>query len=213
MSVLDALIKVANVATKARAGKLFDAAGKFAKLNKVAQLASDPFARNLVRTAFRTARQRRNAPDMNQFIQPGYAIRQNAPEGQRVGMAEKGLKMKHYKAEKGRKVPGKKFPDLTGDGKVTMADVLTGRGVGKIAKKLGKAKRVKTPSPFGKKKDARKGMKVLRKGGAMMMPGGGKMYMKGGGMDKDVMRVADMGMKLPADKRSQVAKMLMREKK
>tara|TARA_R100001086_G_scaffold248461_1_gene185490 strand:- start:186 stop:824 length:639 start_codon:yes stop_codon:yes gene_type:complete len=212
MNVLDALTKVADVATKARAGKLFDAAGKFAKLNKVAQLASDPFARNLVRTAFRTARQRRNAPDMNQFIQPGYAIRQNAPEGQRVGMAEKGTKMKHYKAQRGKKVPGEKFPDLTGDGKVTMADVLTGRGVGKMAKKLGKAKRVKTPSPFGKKKDARKGMKVLRKGG-MMMPGGGKMYMKGGGMDKDVMRVANMGMKLPADKRSQVAKMLMREKK
>ena len=194
MSVLDALTKVASLATKARAGELFDAAGKFAKLNKVAQLASDPFARNLVRTAFRTARQRRNAPDMNQFIQPGYAIRQNAPEGQRVGMAEKGKKMKHYKAQRGKKVPGKKFPDLTGDGKVTMADVLRGRGVGK------------------KKKDARKGMKVLRKGG-MMMPGGGKMYMKGGGMDKDMMRMAEMGMKLPADKRAQLAKMLMREKK
>ena len=26
-------------------------------------------------------------------------------------------------------MPGKKFPDLTGDGKVTQADVLKGRGV------------------------------------------------------------------------------------
>ena len=34
MSVLDALTKVAKLATKARAGELFDAAGKFAKLSK-----------------------------------------------------------------------------------------------------------------------------------------------------------------------------------
>jgi len=30
------------------------------------------------------------------------------------------------------KMPGKKFPDLTGDGKVTQADVLKGRGVNKM---------------------------------------------------------------------------------
>ena len=30
---------------------------------------------------------------------------------------------------------GKKFPDLTGDGKVTFADILKGRGVGKKKKK------------------------------------------------------------------------------
>lgn len=35
-----------------------------------------------------------------------------------------GGKMKKYKS-------GGKFPDLTGDGKVTMADILKGRGVGK----------------------------------------------------------------------------------
>ena len=29
-------------------------------------------------------------------------------------------------------MPGKKFPDLTGDGKVTQADVLKGRGVNKM---------------------------------------------------------------------------------
>ncbi len=34
---------------------------------------------------------------------------------------------------KGKK--GKKFPDLTGDGKVTFADILKGRGVGKKKKK------------------------------------------------------------------------------
>jgi len=30
------------------------------------------------------------------------------------------------------KMPSKKFPDLTGDGKVTQADVLKGRGVNKM---------------------------------------------------------------------------------
>ena len=39
--------------------------------------------------------------------------------------------MKHIK--KYKKV-GKKFPDLTGDGKVTMADILKGRGVKKAGK-------------------------------------------------------------------------------
>ena len=34
---------------------------------------------------------------------------------------------------KGKK--GKKFPDLTGDGKVTFADILKGRGVGKKKKR------------------------------------------------------------------------------
>jgi len=29
-------------------------------------------------------------------------------------------------------MPGKKFPDLTGDGKVTQADILKGRGVNKM---------------------------------------------------------------------------------
>jgi hypothetical protein len=44
---------------------------------------------------------------------------------------------------------GKAFPDLTGDGKVTRADVLKGRGV---FKKGGKAKVSKVMKEFGKGK-------------------------------------------------------------
>ena len=47
-------------------------------------------------------------------------------------MYKKGGKVKRYK------VGGSKFPDLTGDGKVTKADILKGRGV--IKKKGGMIK-------------------------------------------------------------------------
>ena len=50
-------------------------------------------------------------------------------------------------------MPGKKFPDLTGDGKVTQADVLKGRGV-----------------------------KMMRGGKVPGMMRGGKVKMQGGGM-------------------------------
>ena len=53
--------------------------------------------------------------------------------------------MKHIKKYK---KGGKKFPDLTGDGKVTMADILKGRGV----KKAGKGMKYQ----MGGKQDAKK---------------------------------------------------------
>jgi len=40
-------------------------------------------------------------------------------------------------------MPGKKFPDLTGDGKVTKADILKGRGVSGFKK--GKTVKVRNP--------------------------------------------------------------------
>ena len=63
--------------------------------------------------------------------------------------------MKKYK--KG----GKKFPDLNGDGKVTFADVLKGRGV----KKAGKGMKYKNG---GKVKGLLKGLEAMpsKKGGA-----------------------------------------------
>mgnify|MGYP005996745535 CR=1 FL=1 len=67
------------------------------------------------------------------------------------------MKLKKYK--KG----GKAFPDLTGDGKVTFADVLKGRLKGE--------------------KKAEYGMKVKKAMKGMKMPGGGKMMLfKKGGM-------------------------------
>lgn len=43
---------------------------------------------------------------------------------------------------------GKSFPDLTGDGKVTKADILKGRGV--IKKSGGKVKKAKSGAKMGK---------------------------------------------------------------
>ena len=62
--------------------------------------------------------------------------------------------MKHIKKYK---KGGKKFPALTGDGKVTMADILKGRGV----KKAGKGMKYKMPMAGKgmKHKAAGKGMK------------------------------------------------------
>ena len=48
-------------------------------------------------------------------------------KGGKVGYKKGGLVEDIQKLERGGK--GKSFPDLTGDGKVTFADVLKGRGV------------------------------------------------------------------------------------
>ena len=48
---------------------------------------------------------------------------------------------------------GGKFPDLTGDGKVTQADILKGRGVGK---------KKKTVAQGADKKDVRQEKKMVR---------------------------------------------------
>ena len=58
------------------------------------------------------------------------------------------------------KRPGKKFPDLTGDGKVTQADVLKGRGVNKMMR----------GGP----------VKMMRGGPVKMMRGGKVGYANGG---------------------------------
>jgi hypothetical protein len=57
-------------------------------------------------------------------------------------------------------MPGKKFPDLTGDGKVTQADVLKGRGVNKMMR----------GGP----------VKMMRGGPVKMMRGGKVGYANGG---------------------------------
>ena len=113
---------------------------------------------------------------------------------------------------------GMKFPDLTGDGKVTFADILKGRGV-------------------KREKKAMHGMKLMKKGGEMYMgggkmydemPDGGKMYedggeMKeymgggsmeyghGGEMPNVVIKLAEAGMRMPKDQRAKLAEMLMRD--
>ena len=79
-----------------------------------------------------------------------------------------------------------KFPDLTGDGKVTQADILKGRGVkkmkgGGIAKKKGMAKKkMMAKGGMAKKKMMAKGGMAKKK---MMAKGGmAKKKMRGGGM-------------------------------
>ena len=73
------------------------------------------------------------------------------------GKTKKGFKM-GGRMKKGYKKGGKtSFPDLTGDGKVTQADILKGRGVGKkkggAIKKFKKGKVVKDPTVVPPKGD------------------------------------------------------------
>jgi len=63
-----------------------------------------------------------------------------------------GGKMKYADGGKMKYKKGGKFPDLTGDGKVTMADILKGRGVG------GK----RTVAQGADKKDVRREKKMVR---------------------------------------------------
>ena len=91
-------------------------------------------------------------------------------------------------ARKGMKKGG--FPDLSGDGKTTMKDVLIGRGV---LKKEGGSKMQKKKEMnrggMAKKKRVKKGMggamkkRVMKRGGGMMKP-----KMMGGGMMKKRMK-------------------------
>ena len=59
-----------------------------------------------------------------------------------------------------------KFPDLTGDGKVTQADILKGRGVGEGMKKGGKVsgkwiqKAIKKPGALRKELGVKEGQKI-----------------------------------------------------
>ena len=85
----------------------------------------------------------------------------------------------------------KKFPDLTGDGKVTQKDILKGRGVlntgGKVKKKKGyamggpmKKKGYAMGGPMKKKGYAMGGGPMNKKGYAMGGPMKKKGYKKGG---------------------------------
>ena len=72
---------------------------------------------------------------------------------------------------------GKSFPDLTGDGKVTKADILKGRGVIKNGGKLKKAKggaalKKQAAVAIAMKKAGKSPKKAM--GGMKMMKGGGK---------------------------------------
>jgi hypothetical protein len=66
-------------------------------------------------------------------------------------------------------MPGKNFPDLTGDGKVTQADVLKGRGV-KGMMRGGKVNGMMRGGP----------VKMMRGGPVKMMRGGKVGYADGG---------------------------------
>ena len=93
------------------------------------------------------------------------------------------------------------FPDLSGDGKTTMKDILIGRGVikkgdKKMQKKtamkrggMAKKKRVKAMGGGAMKKRMKRGGRAMKRGGGMMKPkmmGGGimKKRMKRGGRAK-----------------------------
>ena len=84
----------------------------------------------------------------------------------------------------------KKLTDLTGDGKVTQADVLRGRGVfskgGMAAKGMAKGGSVKMAKGGMAAKGMAKGGAVMAKGGSVKMAGGGmtKGYKAGGMMAK-----------------------------
>jgi hypothetical protein len=68
-------------------------------------------------------------------------------------------------------MPGKKFPDLTGDGKVTQADILKGRGV-KGMMRGGPVKMMRG----GKVKGMMRGGKVGFANGGCVMAGRGGSY-------------------------------------
>ena len=96
-------------------------------------------------------------------------------------------------ARKGMKKGG--FPDLSGDGKTTMKDILIGRGVIKKegGSKMQKKKAMKRGGVMKKKvKKAGGGMmkKRMKRGGRAMKRGGGMMKpkMMGGGMMKKRMK-------------------------
>ena len=118
-----------------------------------------------------------------QNVQDMKMARQNAL-GQFAGglgsLATLGLMAKH-----GTKIPkmenGKKFPDLSGDGKTTMKDILMGRGV------IPKPKKAEHGMKYGHGGEYMQGGEMKYPGGGMMpekYPGGGMMHEKfpGGGM-------------------------------
>ena len=114
-------------------------------------------------------------------------------------------------ARKGMKKGG--FPDLSGDGKTTMKDILIGRGVikkgdkkmqKKTAMKRGgmtKKKRVKAMGGGAMKKRMKRGGRAMKRGGGMMKPemmGGGimkKRMKRGGSVSQMAQRASRMNAK------------------
>jgi hypothetical protein len=84
-------------------------------------------------------------------------------------------------ARKGMKKGG--FPDLSGDGKTTMKDILIGRGVIKKGDKKMEKKKPMKRGGMAKKKRVKRGGRAMKRGGGMMKP-----KMMGGGMMKKRMK-------------------------
>lgn len=81
---------------------------------------------------------------------PGKMIPKSKSNYESGKMAKSIAKPKAVVAKKKMKDGGKSFPDLTGDGKVTKADILKGRGVIKNGGKMKKAKSGASLSPSNK---------------------------------------------------------------
>jgi len=111
----------------------------------------------------------------------GHLDKAKKPTQKRV--PAKGSKSTTKRPMPGRDKGGKRFPDLSGDGKLTMKDILIGKGVIKKSKG-GRA------MPAHKKKKKLTKKRVMKRGGGMMKPkmmGGGnvmKKRMKRGGKVK-----------------------------
>ena len=102
----------------------------------------------------------------------GHLDKAKKPTQKRV--PAKGSKSTTKRPMPGRDKGGKRFPDLSGDGKLTMKDILIGKGVIKKSKG-GRA------MPAHKKKKKLTKKRVMKRGGGMMKPkmmGGGKVMKK-----------------------------------
>ena len=126
------------------------------------------------RKAARKARKRKDA-----LMRPGKSVTPDNP----------------IEVKKGGRIKKKgSFPDLSGDGKTTMKDIIIGRGVikkggKKMQKKtamkrggMAKKKRVKAMGGGAMKKRMKRGGRAMKRGGGMMKP-----KMMGGGMAKKKM--------------------------
>ena len=114
----------------------------------------------------------------------GKAFSMKKSKGGTIKKMKKGMKVKGYKA-------GGKFPDLTGDGKVTQADILKGRGVN--VKKKAKGGTIKKMAKGGTIKKMSKGgtIRKMTKGGTVRK-NGGKSKVRGAGIARKGVRPAQM---------------------
>jgi|TARA_R100001129_G_scaffold78296_1_gene53310 hypothetical protein len=109
----------------------------------------------------------------------GHLDKAKKPTQKRV--PAKGSKSTTKRPMPGRDKGGKRFPDLSGDGKLTMKDILIGKGV------IKKSKGGRAMPAHKKKKKKMMKKRTMKRGGGMMKPkmmGGGnvmKKRMKRGG--------------------------------